>query len=83
VRLDPAGTTTRQRLLTAMSETNDGLTLAGVTPSMSADTAADLVHAAPASAVKHDVAPTSRPEEPCAADVTMLRAIASSYRHLR
>jgi hypothetical protein len=52
VRLDPAGTTTRQRLLTAMSETNDGLILAGVIPSMSADTAAELVHAAPASAVE-------------------------------
>jgi hypothetical protein len=83
VRLDAAGTTTRERLLTAMSETNDGLILAGVSPSMAADVAARLAYAAPDSPIEHESVVAEAPGEAAfAADVTRLRAIAEAYRRL-
>jgi len=84
VRLDERGTTRRQRLLTAMSETNDGLILAGVTPSMAAGAAARHVHDVPAAVDETDLVAVGQAGEPAfAADVTRLRAIARSYRELR
>lgn len=81
VRLDAGAATRRERLLTAMSETNDGLILAGVSPAMSTEAAARLVHD-----VAHEPEPEAPPEPgdepPFDADVARLRAIARSYRQL-
>jgi hypothetical protein len=83
VRLDATGTTTRERLLTAMSETNDGLILAGVSPSMPADVAARLALAAPDFPVDREAGDeTHSAEAAFAAEVSRLRAIAESYRRL-
>ena len=82
VRLGAGATTRRERLLTAMSETNDGLILAGVTPSMSTDAAARLVRAVPFDTAEGDAVPELADAPPFAADVSRLRAIARSYREL-
>jgi hypothetical protein len=85
VRLDERGTTRRERLLTAMSETNDGLILAGVTPSMAADAAARRLRNGSGTPEEDQAAPELQPagEPAFAADVARLRAIARSYRQER
>lgn len=95
VRIDPGGPSRRERLLTAMSETNDGLILAGVTPELPPSAAAGLVRnlTGPegdvheqSPRVERDVpgepgeAPPVVREEPFAAEVARLRAIAAAYR---
>ncbi len=83
VRLDEPGTTRRERLLTTMSETNDGLILAGVLPSMEAATAARRVQDGGGAPEEDEPAPPVASGEPAfAADVARLRAIARSYRQL-
>lgn len=77
-RIDPGGPSRRERLLTAMSETNDGLILTGVTPDMPALTAARLVRDLPDE--PGETEPPAGPAEPFAADVARLRAIARAYR---
>ena len=79
-RLDPDGGSRRERLLTAMSETNDGLILAGVTPSMSPATAARTVRAMPDEPA--EPGPVAAEGQPFAADVARLTAIAREYRRL-
>ncbi|MFB9685187.1 hypothetical protein [Amycolatopsis plumensis] len=79
-RIDPAGPSRRERLLTAMSETNDGLILAGVTPDLPAATAARLVRDLPDE--PRETEPPTAAAEPFAADVARLRAIARAYRKL-
>ncbi|MEV4146750.1 hypothetical protein AB0J40_24000 [Amycolatopsis sp. NPDC049691] len=80
VRIDPGGPSRRERLLTAMSETNDGLILAGVTPELPAPAAARLVRDLPDEPTEEE--PPAAPAEPFAADVARLRAIARAYRKL-
>ncbi|MEV5716637.1 hypothetical protein AB0L41_22300 [Amycolatopsis mediterranei] len=80
-RLDPAGSSRRERLLAAMSETNDGLILAGVTPDLPPATAARLVRDLPDEPSETELPPTAA-TEPFAADVARLRAIARAYRNL-
>ncbi|MDT7802447.1 MAG: hypothetical protein QOI78_5880 [Actinomycetota bacterium] len=80
VRIDPGGPSRRERLLTAMSETNDGLILAGVTPELAAPAAARLVRALPDE--PGETEPPVAGTEPFAADVARLRAIAQAYRKL-
>ncbi|GAB3145185.1 hypothetical protein [Amycolatopsis sp. NPDC004378] len=80
VRIDPGGPSRRERLLTAMSETNDGLILAGVTPDLAAPAAARLVRALPDEPGEEE--PPAAGAEPFAADVARLRAIARAYRKL-
>lgn len=86
VRLDEPGRTRRERLLTAMSETNDGLILAGVPPSMAAAAAARRVQdgdGAPGGPEDDEPAPAVASGEPAfTADITRLRAIGRSYRQL-
>ncbi|MGC7096198.1 hypothetical protein ACPZ19_16105 [Amycolatopsis lurida] len=83
VRLDEPGRTRRERLLTAMSETNDGLILAGVTPSMTAGAAARRVQDGDGPPEDDEPATAVASGEPAfAADVARLRAIARSYRQL-
>jgi hypothetical protein len=79
-RIDPGGRSRRERLLTAMSETNDGLILAGVTPDLPPAAAARLVHELPDE--PGDPEPPAAAAEPFAADVARLRAIAEEYRSL-
>ncbi|MGW3962827.1 hypothetical protein ACWED2_23625 [Amycolatopsis sp. NPDC005003] len=79
-RIDPAGPSRRERLLTAMSETNDGLILAGVTPELPPATAARLVRDLPDE--PSETEPPGVATEPFAADVARLRAIARAYRKL-
>ncbi|QKV72879.1 hypothetical protein [Amycolatopsis sp. Hca4] len=79
-RIDPAGSSRRERLLTAMSETNDGLILAGVTPEVPPATAARLVRDLPDE--PSEIEPPTATAEPFAADVARLRAIAREYRNL-
>ncbi|MDX3188794.1 hypothetical protein PV458_10350 [Streptomyces sp. MN03-5084-2B] len=79
-RIDPAGPSLRERLLTAMSETNDGLILAGVTPDLPPATAARLVRDLPDEPAEAE--PSTAAAEPFAADVARLRAIARAYRKL-
>jgi hypothetical protein len=80
VRIDPGGPSRRERLLTAMSETNDGLILAGVTPDLAAPAAARLVRDLPDE--PGEAEPSAAGAEPFAADVARLRAIARAYRRL-
>ncbi|SFW82997.1 hypothetical protein [Amycolatopsis australiensis] len=80
VRIDPGGSSRRERLLTAMSETNDGLILAGVTPGLPARAAARLVRDLPDE--PGETEPPAAAAEPFAADVARLRAIARAYRKL-
>jgi hypothetical protein len=80
VRIDPGGPSRRERVLTAMSETNDGLILAGVTPQLTPPAAARLVRALPDE--PGETEPQAAPGEPFAADVARLRAIARAYREL-
>src|SRR3954470_18865193 len=80
VRIDPGGPSRRERLLTAMSETNDGLILAGVTPELAAPAAARLVRDLPDE--PDEAEPSAAATEPFAADVARLRAIARAYRRL-
>jgi hypothetical protein len=86
VRIDPGGPSRRERLLTAMSETNDGLILAGVTPRLPPPAAARLVRDLPRAAGRELPGGTAEPPvaaaEPFAADVARLRAIAAAYREL-
>lgn len=83
VRLDEPGRTRRERLLITMSETNDGLILAGVTPSMAAAAAARRVQDGDGPPEDDEPAPAVASGEPAfAADVARLRAIARSYRQL-
>jgi hypothetical protein len=78
VRLGSAGVTGRERLLTAMSEVNDGLILAGVTPSMSPDAAARTVRSgAPSEA---GALADSDGNAAFSAEVARLRAIARAFR---
>ena len=70
----------RERLLTAMSETNDGLILAGATPDLPPATAARLVRDLPDE--PSETEPPTAAAEPFAADVARLRAIARAYRNL-
>ncbi|MGW5746608.1 hypothetical protein [Amycolatopsis sp. NPDC003861] len=79
-RIDPSGESRRERLLTAMSETNDGLILAGVTPDVPPATAARLVRDLPDE--PSETEPPTAAAEPFAADVARLRAIARAYRSL-
>ncbi|HET6709701.1 hypothetical protein [Amycolatopsis sp.] len=79
-RIDPAGPSRRERLLAAMSETNDGLILAGVTPDQPPAAAARLVRDLPDEPAGTE--PPTAPAEPFAADVARLRAIARAYRSL-
>jgi len=79
-RIDPGGRSRRERLLTAMSETNDGLILAGVTPALPPAAAARLVRDLPDE--RGDAEPSTAGGEPFAADVARLRAIADAYRKL-
>ncbi len=79
-RIDPAGSSRRERLLTAMSETNDGLILAGATPDLAPATAARLVRDLPDE--PSETEPPTAAAEPFAADVARLRAIARAYRKL-
>ncbi|WP_206786277.1 hypothetical protein [Amycolatopsis sp. MtRt-6] len=79
-RIDPAGPSRRERLLAAMSETNDGLILAGVTPDQPPTAAARLVRDLPDEPAEAE--PPTAPAEPFAADVARLRAIARAYRSL-
>ncbi|MFI5611430.1 hypothetical protein [Amycolatopsis sp. NPDC051903] len=79
VRLGRAGATGRERLLTTMSEINDGLLLAGIPPSTPAAAAAQvLAGAAPAATAEEVPADTA-----FAADVARLRAIARAVRGAR
>lgn len=79
VRLGRAGETGRERLLTVMSEINDGLLLAGIPPSASPAAAAEvLAGAVPAEDVADAPAGTA-----FAADVVRLRAIARAVRGAR
>jgi hypothetical protein len=80
VRIDPGGPSRRERLLTAMSETNDGLILAGVTPELAPPAAARLVRDLPDE--PDETEPPTAAAEPFAADVARLRAIARAYRKL-
>lgn len=82
VRIDPGGPSRRERLLTAMSETNDGLILAGVTPELASPAAARLVRDLPEKPGEpgEEEPPPVAQAEPFAADVTRLRAIARAYR---
>lgn len=80
VRIDPGGSSRRERLLTAMSETNDGLILAGVTPDATASAAARVVRDLPDEPGGEE--PPAVAAEPFAADVARLRAIARVYRKL-
>jgi hypothetical protein len=80
VRIDPGGPSRRERLLTAMSETNDGLILAGVTPDLAPSAAARLVRDLPDE--PDETEPPTAATEPFAADVARLRAIARVYRKL-
>ncbi|MGW3993766.1 hypothetical protein ACWEF6_09775 [Amycolatopsis sp. NPDC004772] len=79
-RIDPSGESRRERLLTAMSETNDGLILAGVTPDVPPATAARLVRDLPDE--PSETEPPTAAAEPFAADVARLRAIARAYQSL-
>ena len=79
-RIDPGGRSRRERLLTAMSETNDGLILAGVTPDLPPAAAARLVRDVPDE--RGEAEPPTAGGEPFAADVARLRAIAAAYRKL-
>ncbi|WP_290053191.1 hypothetical protein [Amycolatopsis solani] len=79
-RIDPGGPSRRERLLTAMSETNDGLILAGATPDLPPPAAARLVRDLPDE--PRETQPLPAPDEPFAADVARLRAIARAYRKL-
>lgn len=79
-RIDAAGPSRRERLLTAMSETNDGLILAGVTPDVAPPAAARLVRDLPDEPAETE--PPTAATEPFAADVARLRAIARAYRRL-
>jgi hypothetical protein len=63
-----------------MSETNDGLILAGVTPELAAPAAARLVRALPDE--PGETEPPVAGTEPFAADVARLRSIAQAYRRL-
>lgn len=78
VRIDTGGRSRRERLLTAMSETNDGLILAGVTPQLPAVAAARLVRDLRDEPGEEE--PPAADREPFAADVARLRAIARAYR---
>ncbi|MBE1494678.1 hypothetical protein H4696_001778 [Amycolatopsis lexingtonensis] len=80
VRIDPGGPSRRERLLTAMSETNDGLILAGATPDLPPAAAARLVRDLPDE--PEETPPPTAAAEPFAADVARLRAIARAYRKL-
>lgn len=80
VRIDPGGPSRREQLLTAMSETNDGLILAGVTPDLAAPAAARLVRDLPDE--PGGTEPPAAAAGPFAADVARLRAIARAYRRL-
>ncbi|WIX99640.1 hypothetical protein QRX60_37140 [Amycolatopsis mongoliensis] len=79
IRIDPGGPSRRERLLTAMSETNDGLILAGVTPELAPPAAARLVRDLPDEPGEEEPPPVAQ-AEPFAADVARLRAIARAYR---
>ncbi|MBE8517843.1 hypothetical protein ILP97_10055 [Amycolatopsis sp. H6(2020)] len=79
-RIDPSGSSRRERLLTAMSETNDGLILAGAIPDLPPATAARLVRDLPDE--PSETEPPTAAAEPFAADVARLRAIARAYRNL-
>ncbi|MGW4487093.1 hypothetical protein ACWEOE_25010 [Amycolatopsis sp. NPDC004368] len=81
VRLGRAGATGRERLLTVLSEINDGLLLAGIPPSASPDAAASQLHEGGGSAVV--AAADVEGETAFAADVARLRAIARALRGRR
>ncbi|WP_329063078.1 hypothetical protein [Amycolatopsis sp. NBC_01480] len=76
VRLGSAGVTGRERLLTVMSEVNDGLLLAGVAPSMPPDAAARALRSgAPA-----ETGVPAEGDATFSAEVARLRAIAREFR---
>ncbi|WP_033294328.1 hypothetical protein [Amycolatopsis jejuensis] len=79
VRLDQASGTGRERLLTMMSEINDGLLLAGVGPLVPAVAAVQMLRSAPDSTAA-SAAPDAVAETAFAADVARLRAIAREFR---
>ncbi|MEV4602367.1 hypothetical protein AB0K15_33850 [Amycolatopsis sp. NPDC049253] len=79
VRLGRAGATGRERLLTVLSEINDGLLLAGIPPSAPPEAAAGLLRRGGGDAVAGP-AGDLRGDTAFAADVARLRAIARALR---
>jgi len=78
VRLEDTGGTGRERLLTMMSEINDGLLLSGVGPALSPAAAVQVLRSS-ANTVPDEAAKPSE-ETAFAADVIRLRAIAQAFR---
>ena len=78
VRLEDAAGTGRERLLTMMSEINDGLLLSGVDPSLSPAAAVQVIRSSAGTAPGEAREPSE--ETAFAADVIRLRAIAQAFR---
>ncbi|WP_020660274.1 hypothetical protein [Amycolatopsis benzoatilytica] len=78
VRLEDVAGTGRERLLTMMSEINDGLLLSGVGPSLSPAAAVQVLRSSANTA--SDEVPELSEETAFAADVARLRAIAQAFR---
>ncbi|MER6902136.1 hypothetical protein, partial [Amycolatopsis sp. NPDC000740] len=78
VRLDDSSGTGRERLLTMMSEINDGLLLSGVGPELSPNAAAQVLRSSAATLADEPAEPSG--ETAFAADVARLRAIAQAFR---
>ncbi|ATY12844.1 hypothetical protein CU254_22105 [Amycolatopsis sp. AA4] len=80
VRLDDASGTGRERLLTMMSEINDGLLLSGVGPDASPTAAAQVVRSSGPVPDEPAEPPVLPQETAFAAEVARLRAIAQAFR---
>ncbi|GAA3580005.1 hypothetical protein GCM10022222_75990 [Amycolatopsis ultiminotia] len=78
VRLDGAATNSRERLLTVMSEINDGLLLAGVGPQLSPSAAARVLRSG--EGPSRDEGEAGLADTAFAAEVARLRAIAQAFR---
>ncbi|WP_134731294.1 hypothetical protein [Amycolatopsis nivea] len=80
VRLDDASGTGRERLLTMMSEINDGLLLSGVGPELSPSAAVRVLRSSEP-VLDQSAEPPVQPQETAfAAEVARLRAIAQEFR---